>query len=211
MAQEQTQEVEITKSEVTTEEIVSDITSSEETIEGLNQRLLTESKGYKSREKESRLQAQKYKEELDKLTSERVEKDGNLEERVEFHKKRADSYLKELEDANFEKVENRLLKSVREVAPDCHNINLLINNPEYESEIKAAVDVKSGEIDLDIIKSLYAKDKEKSPYLYTKTKLASQVSDSVALVEPKEKPLSKMSAEEKSKLRATLVKEKYAR
>ena len=206
--QETVSEVEQT-SEVTTEQVESDLTDAEN-LEGVNDRLLKESKGYKASSQKYKNENAELKKRLERLEAEKVEKDGNLEEKVKFYKGKVDELTEALTSERVEKIDRDLKGSLSEVASDCQNINLLLNNPDYSDDFKAAVDFNTGEVDQEILKSVYEKDKAKNPFLYQVKKLATEVTGKPGPTEKVQKPLSKMNEDERKKLRNEKLKERYA-
>ena len=102
-------------------------------LKSINERLLKEQKKYKTRHDE----VLSTREELEKLRQEKIEREGNMEEKVNYYKKRYD----ELADSNAELkmsiLNNKLEKAYKRIAPNCQNVDFVVisNNMGYRFEL----------------------------------------------------------------------------
>jgi hypothetical protein len=157
-------------------------------------RLTEESKKYKTRhDKLTTMES-----ELESLKMEKLEREGNMDEKVSFYKSKYDEAVNENRNLKTDLVFGKLERRFKNIAPDCQKPSMVINNPEYENDIRAAIDTDNLTVDSEVLKSLYAKDKEANPFLYTRNKPASMVAGGAKADTKKvgEIDESKMSADE---------------
>lgn len=140
-------------------------------LTAMNERLLDESKKYKTRFDK----VQSAQNELEALRAEKLEREGSMEEKVNFYKQRYDSLAESHTDLKSQLVMNKLESRFKRIAPDCKKVDLVINNPVYAEQIKAALDVENMDVDSEILKSIYAADRDENPFLYGGEKVPKMV------------------------------------
>jgi len=160
-----------------------------EKLASTNERLLDESRKNKSR-------FQEISSKLEAFEQEKVEKDGNLEEKLKYLQKKNEEILSENSNLKTNVLSSQLQNALREVAPDCHNYDLVMNNPAYADDIKASIDLENLSVETEVLKSIYAKDKENNPFLYGKTKIPNMVNGGAEPRKSKKADLSKMTTDE---------------
>ena len=139
-----------------------------EKLKSTNERLLAESK-------DNKLKYKSVKDELEKLRQQEVERQEDFGAKADFYKTKASEREQEVERLKLAILEKELDSVYQRVAPDCRNPRLVLNNPDYQSDLQAALDVENLSVDEEVLKSLYAKDKEKNDFLYGNKRLPSMV------------------------------------
>lgn len=127
-------------------------------LESTNDRLLSQSKDWKSK-------AQSYKTELDEVKEKSVERQSS-EKQVQFYKGKYEEKEAENVDLRTSILKSDMRSKFLEVAKDCRKVDLVLNNPEYEADLKSAIDVSNLTVDKNVLETVYSRDKESNPFLY---------------------------------------------
>lgn len=172
-----------------------------EKLKGSKGRVEEESKGYKSK-------YQEMKAKLEEFEREKLERNGSLEEKVNFYKTEAEKLQNELKETRtmtaFEKLKNEL----KSIAPNAHDVDLILGKPDYEDKLAAAIeyDERGIKIDRGILESVVSEDMDKRPFLYKSDKAPKMVdSNAGGIVKDSPKSAKDMTSAERfaliSKLR----------
>ena len=89
-----------------------------EKVQATNDRLLSESKKNKAKAGDST----DLKNRLALMEQEKVDREGSQDERIAHYKKQADEFKEQVLGLRSDNLKASLKDSLREVAPDCHNI-----------------------------------------------------------------------------------------
>lgn len=136
-------------------------------LRSTNDRLLDQSKDWKDK-------AKSFQSQLDEFKRDQV--DGqNAEQQRDYWKGKFEALEKDHVSLRTSTATDRLKSDFREIAPDCRNIELVLNNPAYSKDFKEAVDPSSLTVNRDILESIYKKDKEENPFVYSGKKLPGMV------------------------------------
>lgn len=119
-------------------------------------------------EKQTNEYKTKYQEEKAKnesFESEAANKSGDLQKQLELANKK----MKALEDADKAKANKLLDQNIRNTialhAKDAHDINVIINDPEYRKQLMTGIDKDNFTLSEDVAKAVIAKAYTDKPYL----------------------------------------------
>lgn len=127
-------------------------------LESSYNRVLNESKDYKTKFSEARSRLEEYE-------SETVNKSGDLQKKLELLEKKA-KLLEEENRAKANKLLDQNIKStISKFAKDAHSIDDIINDKEIRELIQSGIDRDSFSLSEDVAKEAVAKAFEKKPYL----------------------------------------------
>lgn len=148
-----------------------DETKAEVPQDEVNERLLKESKKYKSK-------YQEYKTKVDEYEQKMLEQQNDASEKAKYWEQKAKEFQSESNELKSNLLFGNLEKTLKDIAPDCQNHSLLLNNPKYEDDLKQAIDKESLTVDQEILRQVYIKDKESNPFLYGKVQTPKMASGS---------------------------------
>lgn len=144
------------------EKLIADYTETSKSKE----RLLEESKTFKSK-------YQEYKTKAEKLEQERLEKDGTLEQKLEAERKRMNEILNQSNHLKEKVVTSNFKSTLQTIARDARDIDDLMNLPQVINALK--VDQESLEVDRDELAKVVNELKEKKPYLFNSATMAKEI------------------------------------
>lgn len=141
----------------------------------------------------------KYQEEKSKneaFETEAANKSGDLQKQLEIANKK----LKSLEESDRSKANKLLDQNIRNViathAKDAHDINVIINDPEYRKQLMAGIDKDNFTLSEDVAKAVIAKAYTDKPYLKKQVVEESIHTDKPTNNNTQTEDLSKLSASE---------------
>jgi len=187
---EEKQEVAEQANALDTNELMAEI----EKLKSTNERLLAESKNYKTRKSEVEEMAKK----LEQYEQQKLEETGNYQEML----KREQEKRRELEQ-NLRAKDEKILKSnvfnyVSNYAKDAHDINDLLAQREYASMIE--IDDDSLEPVAESVQKFVDSLRNDKKYLFKGHKVASMADTKPSTEKPREKTLAQMSEAERRQL-----------
>lgn len=187
---EENQEVGEQANALDTNELMAEI----EKLKSTNERLLAESKNYKTRKSEVEEMAKK----LEQYEQQKLEETGNYQEML----KREQEKRRELEQ-NLRAKDEKILKSnvfnyVSNYAKDAHDINDLLAQREYASMIE--IDDDSLEPVAESVQKFVDSLRNDKKYLFKGHKVASMADSKPTADKPREKTLAQMSDSERRKI-----------
>ena len=134
---------------------------SEVDVNALNARIAALEK--QTNEYKSRYEEEKAKN--DAFEAEVANKSGDLQKQLEIANKK----MKALEDADKAKANKLLDQNIRNTialhAKDAHDINVIINDPEYRKQLLTGIDKDNFTLSEDVAKAVIAKAYADKPYL----------------------------------------------
>jgi len=163
-----------------------------------NDRLLDESK-------RNKVKARNYDAlsgELEKLKTEKLESEGNVQQLLENERERVKALSSKLEQADSRVLNSNILESLKRLAPDVRDARDLLKD-EYGDVLKAGLSEDSLNVSDDSIKDLIELNRKNSPHYFGNKKVAS-FGDG-APMEQKEKSLKDITFMEKSNLLGKLL------
>lgn len=167
-----------------TSEQTNDLSELEKKIELLNnskERILNESKDWKSK-------AQSYREELESIKKAQLEKDGDLEAMLAREREEKQGVSEKLKGMRKKIVETTTQNLLSKYASDATYLDTVYNEPLFREMV--SYDDESLEVDESSIKEAVDKLREIKPGLFSKPRVKQQVNDSPQDRVPKEKPAS---------------------
>lgn len=144
------------------EKLVADYTNTAKSKD----RLLEESKGYKSK-------YQEYKSRVEELEKERLEREGTLEEKLAHERKRMQELANNMNQLKEKTVMTNFRSTLQEVAKDARDLEDLINRPEIAEALE--VDDETLSVAKEPLQNVINSLKEKKPYLFQSNNVAKEV------------------------------------
>jgi hypothetical protein len=159
------------------------------TLEVTKERILDESKAYKSKYQEANSK-------LETFTQKQLEEQGNYEQLLEEERKRTAKLKADLESSRKNILLGNIKSTVAQKAKNAYDVEDLLRTPEAKN---IQYDEDSMEVDSESVDTMLSALRDKKPYLFNGKKMAPQAAGSPAnsgesVIKPKS--LSKLSNEE---------------
>lgn len=172
-----------------------------EQLQSTNERLLNESKTYKSKSQEY----QELQQKLKSLEDEKLQKEGNWQEMIKRLQEEKSSVEQKLRQKDNEILKSNVYSTVANIAKDAHDIDDLLAQSEFSKMIE--VDEESLKPVKESVDMFVGKLREVKPYLFKNKKVASMGDARPSIDKPIQKDVKQMNQDE----RKALLKEAIAR
>lgn len=130
------------------------------------ERLLEESKNYKSK-------YQEYKSRAEQLEKERLEKEGTLEEKLAHERKRMQEVMQQMNSLKEKTVMTNFRSTLQDIAKDVRDLDDVINRPELANALE--IDDETLQVSKEPIEAVINKLREDKPYLFQSNQVAKEV------------------------------------
>ena len=132
-------------------------------LESSNQRLLSESQDYKRKSNE-------YKAQLDEAAKQAMS--GDTAKQLEYERKERERLEQDNKALKTNQLKREVRSAVMEFAKDVHDIDDLMNQPQFSHILAAGVDAEKGTVDKNVAKDFVNKVLEAKPWLKKNTQQA---------------------------------------
>lgn len=160
-------------------------------LESTKERLLNESKQYKTRKSEvEELQAK-----LKEYENKKLEEEGNWQEMLRREQEEKSSLQAKLREQSNQILKGNIFNSVANVAKDAHDISDLLAQSEYAELIE--VDEERLSPSKESVEKFVNSLREKKPYLFKNKKVAAMADAKPGTDKPVHKSMQNMTMEER--------------
>lgn len=168
-----------------------DLMATIEQLKSTNERLLQESKSYKTRKSE----VEEIKAQLEAYKQKELEQKGNYQEMLEMERQKRAELERSLKERDNKLLKSNIFNAVANYAKDAHDVNDLLAQRDYASMIE--VDEDSLEPIGESIHKFVDTLKSEKKYLFKGNKIASMADDKPAVNKPVNKSIAQMNENEK--------------
>lgn len=163
-------------------------------LRSTNERLLNESKQYKTRKTE----VEELKEKLNMYETKKLEEEGNFQEMLRREQEEKSRLQARLKQQSNEILKGNIFNSVANVAKDAHDISDLLAQSDYANMIE--VDEESLKPQRESVEKFVSSLREQKPYLFKGKKVAAMADAKASIDKPVNKSLGQMNDNERKEM-----------